>query len=157
MEYVEGIKISDFAALQQANLDGKTIANKLVHALFKQIFEYGFFHADPHPGNIAISPEQNIIFYDFGQVGMVDELLKEQCVDLLVSMMRYDVYGVTQALLTIAIGSQGVNREELSRDVARLEQKYYGLPMSQIKLGESLAELLELSTDTGCVSLRSFL
>ena len=146
MEYVGGIKISDFTALKQANMDGKTIANKLVHALFKQIFEYGFFHADPHPGNIAISSEQKIIFYDFGQVGMVDELLKEQCVDLLVSMMRYDVYGVTQALLTIAIGSQGVNREELSRDVARLEQKYYGLPMSQIKLGESLAELLELST-----------
>lgn len=146
MEYLEGIKISDFAALQQANVDGKSIAKKLVHALFKQIFEYGFFHADPHPGNIAVSLEQKIIFYDFGQVGMVDELLKEQCVDLLISMMRYDVYGVTQALLTIAIGSQGVNREELSRDVARLEQKYYGLPMSQIKLGESLAELLELST-----------
>jgi len=146
MSYLEGIKISDFSALQQANVDTKKIAHKLVHALFKQIFEYGFFHADPHPGNIAISSEQKIIFYDFGQIGMVDDMLKEQCVDLLVSMMRYDVYGVTQALLAIAIGSQGVNRMELSRDVARLEQKYYGLPMSQIKLGESLAELLELST-----------
>ncbi len=146
MAYLEGIKISDFSALQQANVDTKKIAHKLVHALFKQIFEYGFFHADPHPGNIAISSEQKIIFYDFGQIGMVDDMLKEQCVDLLVSMMRYDVYGVTQALLAIAIGSQGVNRMELSRDVARLEQKYYGLPMSQIKLGESLAELLELST-----------
>jgi len=146
MEYLEGIKVSDFAALQQANVDGKDIAKKLVHALFKQIFEHGFFHADPHPGNLAISAEGKIIFYDFGQVGMVDDVLKEQCVDLLISMMRYDVYGVTQALLSIAIGSQGVNRDELSRDVARLEQKYYGLPMSQIKLGESLAELLELST-----------
>lgn len=146
MEYVEGIKISDFAALHQANLDTKMIAQKLVNALFKQIFEYGFFHADPHPGNLAISPEQKLIFYDFGQVGMVDELLKEQCVDLLISMMRYDVNGVTRALLSIAIGSQNVNRDELRRDVARLEQKYYGLPMSQIKLGESLAELLELST-----------
>lgn len=146
LEYLEGIKISDFTALQQANIDGKNIASKLIHALFKQIFEHGFFHADPHPGNIAISPQQNIIFYDFGQIGMVDDLLKEQCVDLLISMMRYDVDGVTQAILNIAIGSQGVNREELGRDVARLEQKYYGLPMSKIKLGESLAELLELST-----------
>ncbi len=146
MEYLEGIKISDFSALQEANLDTKMIAKRLVDALFKQIFEYGFFHADPHPGNIAISPEQKIVFYDFGQVGMIDELLKEQCIDLLISMMRYDVYGVTQALLAIAIGSQNVNREELRRDIARLEQKYYGLPMAQIKLGESLAELLELST-----------
>ncbi|WP_242847513.1 ABC1 kinase family protein [Syntrophomonas zehnderi] len=145
MEYVEGIKISNFSALRQANLETKTIAQKLVNALFKQIFEYGFFHADPHPGNLAISTEQELVFYDFGQMGMVDEVLKEKCVDLLISMMRYDVNGVTRALLDIAIGSQSVNREELRQDVARLEQKYYGLPMSQIKLGESLAELLELS------------
>lgn len=145
MEYVEGTKISDFSTLRQANLETKIIAKKLVNALFKQIFEYGFFHADPHPGNLAISPEQELVFYDFGQMGMVDEVLKEKCVDLLISMMRYDVNGVTRALLDIAIGSQGVNREELRQDVARLEQKYYGLPMSQIKLGESLAELLELS------------
>lgn len=145
MEYVAGIKISDFANLKKSNMNNKLIAQRLLKALFQQIFIHGFFHADPHPGNIAISAEQNIIFYDFGQVGSVDHVLKEKCVDLIISMMRYDVRGVTDALLSIAIGGQAVNRAELVRDVARLEQKYYGIPMAQIKLGESLAELLELS------------
>jgi len=146
LEYVAGIKISDFAGLRQARMNSKIIAERLLNALFLQIFVYGVFHADPHPGNIAVSPEQKIIFYDFGQVGMVDHILKNKCVDLLICMMRYDVSGVTNALLSIAIGSQSVNRQDLNRDVARLEQKYYGLPMSQIKLGESLGELLELSS-----------
>jgi ubiquinone biosynthesis protein len=144
LEYVAGIKISDFAGLRQAHINSKTIAERLLNALFLQIFVYGVFHADPHPGNIAITSEQKIIFYDFGQVGMIDHVLKDKCVDLLICMMRYDVNGVTNALLSIAIGSQSVNRGELNRDVARLEQKYYGLPMSQIKLGESLGELLKL-------------
>jgi ubiquinone biosynthesis protein len=146
LERLEGIKVSDFAGLKQAGLDTGRIAARLVDALFKQIYEHGFFHADPHPGNLAVSPEHKIIFYDFGQVGIIDEVLKERCMDLLLAMMRYDVNGVTRALLSIAISSHHVNRDELRRDISKLEQKYYGLPMSQIKLGEALAELLELST-----------
>ncbi|MEA4926809.1 MAG: AarF/ABC1/UbiB kinase family protein [Syntrophomonadaceae bacterium] len=146
LQYLDGIKISDFAGLKQANLETAKIAENLLAALFTQIYEEGFFHADPHPGNISISPSGQIIFYDFGQVGILDEVLKEHCIDLLLGMIRYDVDGVTRALLAIGISSQYVNREELRRDVARLEQKYYGLPLAQIKLGVAMAELLELST-----------
>lgn len=146
MEYLGGIKISDFAELRGAKLKTSTIAENLLAALFTQIYEEGFFHADPHPGNISISPSGQIIFYDFGQVGILDKVLKENCIDLLLGMIRYDVDGVTRALLAIGISSQYVNREELRQDVARLEQKYYGLPLSQIKLGVAMAELLELST-----------
>ncbi|PKM76676.1 MAG: ABC transporter [Firmicutes bacterium HGW-Firmicutes-15] len=146
LEYLDGIKISDFAGLKKAHYSTAQIAKNLLEALFKQIYEEGFFHADPHPGNIAISSSQQIIFYDFGQVGVIDEVLKEHCIDLLLSMVQYDVNGVTRALLSIGISSQYVNREELKRDVARLEQKYYGLPLAQIRLGVALAELLELST-----------
>ncbi len=146
LQYLDGIKISDFAQLKQANLETAKIAENLLAALFTQIYEEGFFHADPHPGNISISPSGQIIFYDFGQVGILDEVLKEHCIDLLLGMIRYDVDGVTRALLAIGISAQYVNREELRQDVARLEQKYYGLPLAQIKLGVAMAELLELST-----------
>jgi ubiquinone biosynthesis protein len=146
LEYLDGIKISDFAGLKKAQYSTVQIAKNLLDALFKQIYEEGFFHADPHPGNIAIGPNQQIIFYDFGQVGVIDEVLKEHCIDLLLSMVQYDVNGVTRALLSIGVSSHYVNREELRRDVAKLEQKYYGLPLSQIRLGVALAELLELST-----------
>lgn len=146
MEYLGGIKISDFAELKKANFRTADIAENLLAALFTQIYERGFFHADPHPGNIAVGANGQIIFYDFGQVGMLDEILKEHCIDLLLSMIKHDVDGVTRALLSIGISSQYVNREELRQDVARMDQKYYGMPLAQIKLGVSMAELLELST-----------
>lgn len=104
-----------------------------------------FFHADPHPGNIAISEGEKIIFYDFGQVGIIDDVLKEKGMNLIINMMRYDTNGVTRALLDIGIGSQYVNQEELRRDVSKLQQKYYGLPLSDINMGEALGELVELS------------
>ncbi len=146
MGYVAGIKINDFDCLRKAQINRKIIADRLLNSLFQQIFIDGYFHADPHPGNIAVSIDHKIIFYDFGQIGTIDRVLKDKCIDLIIAMMRYDVGGVTDALLSIAVGGQSVNRSELIRDVARLEQKYYGLPMSQIKLGESLTELLELSS-----------
>lgn len=145
LEYVEGIKVSDFINLKRANYDTEKIASHLVEALFKQIYEYGFFHADPHPGNIAIGANETIIFYDFGQVGTVEDTLKEKGTKLLIGMMRYDANEVTRLLLEIAIGSQNVDKEEFRRDVSRLQQKYYGLPLSEINIGEAISELIEVS------------
>jgi len=146
LEYLDGIKISDLGQLKKANYSTAKIAENLLAALFRQIYEEGFFHADPHPGNIAIGSSQQIIFYDFGQVGVMDGVLREHCIDLLLGMIGHDVDGVTRALLSIGVSSQHVDRQDLKRDVARLDQKYYGLPLSQVKLGVALAELLELST-----------
>ncbi|MDD3269420.1 MAG: AarF/ABC1/UbiB kinase family protein [Syntrophomonadaceae bacterium] len=145
LEYVEGVKISDFISLKKGNYDTRKIAGHLVEALFKQIYEHGFLHADPHPGNIAIAAGEKIIFYDFGQVGVVDQIIKDKGINLMVNMMRYDTNGVSRSLLDIGIGSQYVNQEELRRDVSRLQQKYYGLPLSEINVGEALRELIDLS------------
>lgn len=145
LQYVEGLKISDVFGLKKANYDPRRIAAHLVDALFKQVYDYGLFHADPHPGNIAVTEGERIIFYDFGQVGMVDSQSREKFVNLLIGMMRYDAYAVTRALLDIGLGSQSVNREELRRDVSRLQQKYYGLPIAEINVSEALSELLDLS------------
>lgn len=145
LEYIGGVKVSEFEHLARAGFDLKRVANHIVEALFNQAYDHGFFHADPHPGNIAVAPGEKIIFYDFGQVGTVDDVLKERCMDLVMSMVRYDVTEVTRALLQLGITTQHVNREELRRDVSRLQQKYYGMPLSQIHVGEALAELVSLS------------
>lgn len=145
LEYLEGIKVSDTVGLKRAGYDPAKIAANMVDALFKQVYEHGFFHADPHPGNLAIVEGERIVFYDFGQVGVIDRITREKAMDLLVGMMRYDVNAVTRALLDIGIGSQSVNQAEFRRDIARLQQKYYGLPLSQINIGEALSELIGLS------------
>lgn len=145
LECIHGVKLQEIIKQEIDGYNRERIARRLVDALFRQVFEQGFFHADPHPGNIAVVPGENIIFYDFGQVGRMDEHIKSQSMNLITSMLRYDTEGVTRALMQIAIGSQQVNREEFRRDVARLQQKYYGLPLAQINLGEALRELVDLS------------
>jgi ubiquinone biosynthesis protein len=145
LEYLEGTKVSDTIGLKKKGYDPQLIAANLVDALYHQVFEYGFFHADPHPGNLAIVDGEGIIFFDFGQVGVMDKATRDKAMDLLVGMMRYDVNAVTRALLDIGIGSQFIDQTEFRRDISRLQQKYYGLPLSQINIGEALAELIELS------------
>lgn len=145
LEYLDGIKISDFISLRQAGYNNERIAAHLVEALFKQVYEFGFFHADPHPGNIAVAPGEKIVFYDFGQVGVIDQFTREKAINMVIGMMRYDVNTVTRSLMSIALSSQHVNYEEIRHDVARLQQKYYGLPLSEINVAEALSELMELS------------
>lgn len=145
MEYVPGVKVQDIIRMDNRCFDREAIARHLVDALFHQLFEHGFFHADPHPGNLAIADGEAIIFYDFGQVGMVDVYLKSLSMNLITSMMRYDTEGVARALLQIGVGSEHVSREVFRCDVALLQQKYYGLPMSKINVGEALRELIDLS------------
>ncbi len=145
LERVVGTKIQDIVQKPDSGIDRRQIAHQLVEALFNQLFEHGFFHADPHPGNIAIAADGRIIYYDFGQMGIVDSYTQALSIDLITSMMRYDSEGVSRALLQIGSSPGHVKREEFRRDVSTLQQKYYGLPMSQIKVGEALRELLDLS------------
>jgi ubiquinone biosynthesis protein len=145
MEYVEGVKISDLARLKQQQYDTGRIASHIVKALYHQIYEHGFFHADPHPGNMAVGEGERIIFYDFGQVGIIEEYDRDIYTTLLIGMMKHDVMGVTRSLLDIADNTQQISPEELRRDVANLSRKYYGLPLSQINVAEALRELLDLS------------
>ncbi|MDH7498689.1 MAG: AarF/UbiB family protein, partial [Syntrophomonadaceae bacterium] len=72
LEYVGGVKVSDVEALKAAGYDLTRVAAHVVEALFHQIYTHGFFHADPHPGNLAVTEGEKIIFYDFGQVGTID-------------------------------------------------------------------------------------
>ncbi|MGI6428242.1 MAG: ABC1 kinase family protein [Syntrophomonadaceae bacterium] len=118
MEYVGGIKISNLAELKRANYDSRLIASRLIEALFKQVYDNSVFHADPHPGNIAIGEGEVIVFYDFGQVGVVEHQAREKYVALLIGMMRYDTDAVTRAILDIGISHQNINKEELRKDVS---------------------------------------
>lgn len=145
MEYVGGIKISDLAELKKANYDTRLIASRFIEALFKQVYDNRVFHADPHPGNIAIGEGEVIVFYDFGQVGLVEHQARENYVALLIGMMRYDTDAVTKAILDIGITNQTINRDDLRNDVSQLQHKYYGMPLSQINVGEALAELIDIS------------
>lgn len=145
LEYIEGIKISHHEALESAGVDRKRIAKIVVDAMLKQIFEDGFFHGDPHPGNLAVLSLGQVVFMDFGQVGRIDEWLRERFSDLIIALINQNVNAIVRSLLKIGIVSREIDLQALKKDVSRLKGKYYGVPMSQIQVGDALGDLLEIS------------
>lgn len=145
MEYIDGIKMTSTEQLRSEGFDLQQIGRNFVNAILRQIYVFGFFHSDPHPGNLAVMPGAKIVFMDFGQVGRVDELTREKAVNLVLAMVRYDVDDVMRGLLDIGVVRRKVNRTALRRDLNRLQQKYYGMPVAQIEVGVALQELVDLS------------
>ena len=108
LEYLPGIKISHYSALDAAGLDRKRIAELNARAYLEQVLNHGFFHADPHPGNIAVDPDGSLIFYDFGMMGRIHPQTKEKLVKTLMSIVERDADGVIESLVELkALVPQG--------------------------------------------------
>lgn len=145
LEYVEGRKIAGRKELLDTGFNPRIIARSLVDAMIKQIYVDGFFHSDPHPGNLSVLPGNKIVFLDFGQVGHLDEELREKAADLVLALARHDIDGVIRGIMRIGITSRQPDLSSLRRDVSRLERKYYGMPLSEIRVGLSIQELMEVA------------
>lgn len=141
MEFVEGLKLNQFETLERKGYDRKAIAEQLVQALFQQMLIEGFFHADPHPGNIFLLNGGVISFIDFGMVGRLTVDMKNNFASLVIAMMRQSTESMLKAILRIGIIPDDVNLPLLSIDVDELREKYMDVPMSRISLGEAISDL----------------
>jgi len=102
LEYLPGIKISHYEALEAAGLDRKLLAQLGARAYLQQLLNDGFFHADPHPGNIAVSPEEgSLIFYDFGMMGQVRTDIREKLMDTFFGIAQKDAARVVDSLIAL--------------------------------------------------------
>jgi len=101
LEYLPGIKVSDYEALAVAGLDRKAIAQLGAHAYLRQLLKDGFFHADPHPGNIAVKTDGTLIFYDFGMMGRIKPDIKERLLVTLSGIASKDADKVVQSLVDL--------------------------------------------------------
>jgi predicted unusual protein kinase regulating ubiquinone biosynthesis (AarF/ABC1/UbiB family) len=101
LEYVPGIKISQYEAIEAAGLDRKIIARQGAQAYLVQLLNNGFFHADPHPGNIAVSPTGDLIFYDFGMMGRIKSNVREGLMQTLFGIAQKDGDRVIQSLIDL--------------------------------------------------------
>jgi predicted unusual protein kinase regulating ubiquinone biosynthesis (AarF/ABC1/UbiB family) len=123
MEWIDGIKINDYSALEAAGISRLEVANRTVRAYFHQFFEAGFFHADPHPGNIFIkkgTPESGPIveFLDFGMVGSLTKGMKKALRALFLSMVTRDARGLTKALAQLGFIGEGANMAAIEHGIA---------------------------------------
>ena len=144
-EYSEGIKISDIAQIEALGMDKKKISIDLANAYLKMVFEDGFYHADPHPGNILVSREGNIIFLDFGMAGHIDPVLHENLANLMIAIRRNDIDFLIDALAEIGlISDAGSESPMLKIKLEELLNKYYTLSTKFIDPTAFLRDLIDV-------------
>ncbi len=146
-EFVEGIKISDIDGLESAGLDRKVITARGADLVLEQVFEHGFFHADPHPGNIFALPNNVICLIDFGMVGVVDRQTRDDFVDLLDSIVQQNEILASDALLKLTYWDEEPDRRRLEREVADFMGRHLYKPLGEIELGKLLQQMLEVAGD----------
>lgn len=144
MELVDGIKVSEIDRLDEAGLDRKTITVRGANFYLKQVFDFGFFHADPHPGNIFILPDNVICLLDFGMTGSVDRQTRENFVDFIDSVAHRHEAKATQVLLKLTSWDDEPDIRQLERDVTDFMGQHLYKPLKNIEVGKLLSHLLNL-------------
>lgn len=145
MEFVEGVKLNQIEELEKMGCDRKAVAEQLVQALFHQVLIEGFFHADPHPGNVFIQPGGVMTFIDFGMACRLSDEMRENFALLIIAMMRHSTKGTLKAILRFGIVPDDVDLQRLTREIDELRDKYMHVPMSEISLGEAVNDLLRIA------------
>jgi ubiquinone biosynthesis protein len=146
MEYIEGVHVfSDPVALAALGLDPVEIGRRIADLGLRQMFVHGFFHGDPHPGNIRILPGNVICFLDFGMMGFLDLRGREAFADLMWAISRRSEVGFANSLLKIAPAEHEPDRQVLEADAAEFMHRYFYLPSGEIEFGKLASQLLELT------------
>ena len=145
-EFIDGIKISKVESLESGGYDKKLITRRGANICLSQIFDHGFFHADPHPGNIFVLPDNVICLLDFGMVGTIDRNTKESFVDLVDSIVRRDDSMAAHQILKLTSWEKEPDVRLFEKDVADFMGRHLYKPLKEINLGKLLQEILELAS-----------
>ncbi len=141
LERITGIKINNISALDAAGYDRHELALVAADFILKEVLEDGFFHADPHPGNLHILPGGVIGVLDFGVVGRLDRRDRLDLARIFIVIVQLDAEGVVDQLMRMGIAGPKTDRIALQRSLRRLLMKYYGLPINDIPAAEVLEGL----------------
>lgn len=156
MEDVTAIKANDVAALRRAGIDPHEVAAAFAHTMFDQLFRTGFFHADPHPGNIFVTPTHpaaasagtgwDLTFVDFGMMGHVPENLRTGLRELIIAVAMRDSRRLVASVELIGVLLDGADTEELERSLTGLFARFGGMGFAQLRDVDE-KELRAFSTD----------
>jgi ubiquinone biosynthesis protein len=149
MEFIDGTKASDFEHLKQGGYDLKEVASRGADSILKQICVYGFYHADPHPGNIFILPNNVICFIDFGMMGRINQQEREDFSDFVGLLIEKNENKIVDALLKLTNFAQDPNRNELQRNLMEFIDRYAFLPLKELEIAKMLQSVLEILTKQG--------
>jgi len=149
LERIGGIRINDFQRLDEAGFDRRELAHKGAGAFFKMVLQDGFFHADPHPGNIFVLPDGRLALVDFGIMGRVTEENMEYFANVFVALLEHDYEALVRQYVNLGfISEESVDIEkfehDMKDDLAELLEPYYGMQVKQIDFGAYIDRVTQL-------------
>jgi ubiquinone biosynthesis protein len=149
MDYVRGTKITDLPPVARTELDGQALAEDLCKAYLDQILVDGFFHADPHPGNLLVTEDGRLALLDLGMVARVDPRMQEQLLKLLLAIADAQGQEAAESALKISTKLADFDEAPYRRQVAELVGSFQDVSGAQVQVGKILIGLTRLSSECG--------
>jgi len=144
MEFIGGLKVLDLQSLRERGVNPPDVIKLIARTYLKQLLEDGYFHADPHPGNLRIMDDGRLAFFDFGMVGRISPKLQSQMIDAFFHIVEKDVKGLTQDLINLQFLAPTVDQEIIKPVVEKLFSDYFNLKLGEIRFKELTYELAEV-------------
>lgn len=145
MELIQGIKVSHFNQLNENGYNLKVIAERITQSMLHQILIEGFFHGDPHPGNIYVLPENKIAYLDFGMMGRLSDEMKYQFASLCINLRHGNTKGMIRSFSSMDLISDETDIISLQNALDSMKLKYYDLPLSEFSLGDAVTDVLTIA------------
>lgn len=144
MDFMRGTKVTDLEGLRARRISAVKVNRLLVKAYLKQLLEDGFFHADPHPGNLLVLDTGHLAFFDFGMVGRISPKLQSQMIDAFFHVIGRDVHGLGQDIIDLDFLKPGVSPETIRPVVESLFTHYLNLKLGEVNFKELTYNLAEV-------------
>jgi predicted unusual protein kinase regulating ubiquinone biosynthesis (AarF/ABC1/UbiB family) len=144
MEFIEGAKVLDLDTLAAQGVHPPDVVKLIARTYLKQLLEDGFFHADPHPGNLRVMRDGRLAFFDFGMVGRISMKLQSQMIDAFFHIVERDVRGLTQDLINLEFLAPSIDPELIRPVVEKLFSDYLNLKLGEVRFKELTYELAEV-------------
>lgn len=144
MEWLDGAKLCDPGVRQLPNVDVSQVVRNGADMYLEMIFHNGFYHGDPHPGNLVVLPDNTIGLLDFGMVGRLDEKLREDIEDMLGAIITQDAQQLTSLVMRLGATPPGLDEAALSVDLSEFVAHYANQPIESFDLGGALSEMIEI-------------
>lgn len=144
MDFISGTRIDRVAQLRDQGVDLSLLAEKGLYLYFQQIFRYGFFHADPHPGNVLVQADGVICLIDFGIVGSMNRKDKEAFREFIIAIAKGDLRGLTDAIIALTKGKRISSREELEYDISILIEEFPPETINERDIGDIVDRLQKI-------------
>ncbi len=147
MEFIRGTKVIEIEALRARRISPVKVNRLLVRTYLKQLLEDGFFHADPHPGNLLVMDSGHLAFFDFGMVGRITPRLQSQMIDAFFHVVARDVHGLAQDLINLNFLKPSVDPDQVRPVIEALFEHYLNLKLGDVNFKELTYDLAEVMYD----------